>query len=424
MIVDESPMIVNGAVINEAERTTPLPTEKAAHKPRRRELKNLTKREGIWYFHKRVNGKKEFNGRSTPFSLNTRDLLVAKAKREAILKAANGTEIDRVRGREHYAAASMGEIFAAYRKAPTVRAKKKTRKSNIAALTNMVLAVHGDGFDVEGMSSAELTKNLVKEWQAKRVAAAVTACAGDLSKLEAKKRALNSLLTQVQSVFSREARDDYGTFYLPPNIAEFTTALPVAARKQEEPEQLTDEFVSGLLAAADKLKPDDPGAWAAFQLMTWGGLRNTECCHARVSWLERVALGYRLKMKPTGDFLPKGNSRAVILPAEIVDAMLAQLPPIDTISPQDDRYLVPAKHLTDRHEGVYRRLNAWLRGKGVTADAGKIAYRLRKYFLNKVAEQQGVMLAQSAAGHASMQTTEGHYIGKPKMAKPIKLASS
>lgn len=412
--------------MNEAEMTTPLSTkssERAAHKPRRRELKNLTKREGIWYFHKRVNGKKEFNGRSTPFSLDTRDLLVAKAKRDAILKAANGTEIDRVRGREHHAAATMGEIFAAYRKAPTVRAKMKTRESNVAALTNMVKVVHGSGLDVAGISSTELTKNLVKEWQTKRMATAVTDCAGDLSKLEAKKRALNSLLTQVQSVFSREARDDYGELHLPPSIAEFTGALPVAARKQEESEQLTDKFVSGLLTAAEELQIDDPGAWAAFQLMTWGGLRNTECCHARVSWLERVALGYRLKMKPTGDFLPKGNSRAVILPAEIVDAMLAQLPPIDTNSPQDDRYLVPAKHLTDRHEGVYRRLNAWLKGKNVTSDAGKIAYRLRRYFLSKVAEQQGVMLAQSAAGHASMQTAQGHYIGKPKMAKPIELAA-
>jgi integrase len=85
---------------------------------------------------------------------------------------------------------------------------------------------------------------------------------------------------------------------------------------------------------------------------------------------------------------------------------------------------VPAKHETDRREGVYRRLNTWLRERGVTSDAGKIAYRLRKYFLNKVAEQQGTLFAQAAAGHSSLQTTESHYIGKPKMAKPIKLIPS
>ncbi len=178
--------------------------------------------------------------------------------------------------------------------------------------------------------------------------------------------------------------------------------------------QLTDSFVSGLLNSVTELQAADPGAWTVFQLMTWGGLRNIECFHARKNWLEEIPNGYRLSMKPADDFLPKGNSRSVILPGNIVEAIFAQMV-------EGDDHLVPARTMTDRDEACYRRLNLWLKGSGVGADANKIAYRLRKYFLKKVAEQQGVFLAQAAAGHSSMQTTQTGYIGKPKMAAPIKL---
>ena len=63
----------------------------------------------------------------------------------------------------------------------------------------------------------------------------------------------------------------------------------------------------------------------------------------------------------------------------------------------------------------------WLKARGVGEDAGKVAYRLRKFFLNKVSEQQGIMLAQAAAGHSSMQTTQDHYTGRPQMQQPVRL---
>jgi integrase len=191
---------------------------------------------------------------------------------------------------------------------------------------------------------------------------------------------------------------------------------------------LTDKFVAGLLAAADTLLTADPGAWVAFELMTWGGLRNKEAYHARESWLEPITAGsppavtsYRLSMKPTKDFIPKGNSRAVILPANIAAAILALQPAKNPVTDKKDDHLVPADHESDRHDAVYRRLNAWLKKQGVDEEAGKLAYRLRKYFLAKVAEQQGLMFAQAAAGHSKLSTTQDHYIGKPKMTSPIAL---
>lgn len=430
------------------------PRKEVARKPRKNALKNLMRRDGIWYFRKFVKGKQEFNGRKTPFSLETRDLEVAKAKRDAILKAANGAEVDRVLNRTSKPAATLGEIFKAYRAAPTVHANPDTRERNIADLERMVQTVKGDAFDVENASCEILTKQLVKEWQQARQGIIATAFAGELTKeqiaaeapatrrmlerlksdlaaVEAAKRSLNSLLTHVQSLFSAEARDDYGALYLPPNIEEFATALPVAARKAEEPVQLSDQFVSGLLAAIAGLLETDPGAWVAFQLMTWGGLRNKEVFHARAAWLEPVTAGippaitsYRLSMKPTKDFLPKGNSRAVLVPKDIAEAILALQPAKDPATGEQDDHLVPAAHQTDRQDAAYRRLNIWLKAQGVNEEAGKLAYRLRKYFLAKVAEQQGIMFAQAAGGHSSRRTTEEHYVGKPKMKAPINLTST
>lgn len=405
--------------MNETEKPTVKPTVAPpveTRKPRKKELKNLMKREGIWYFQKRVNGKKEYNGRKTPFSLETRDLVVAKAKRDAIMKAASGQEIDRVLGKQNRGAATVGEIFTAYRVAPTVEANPTTRENNIKDFTRFIRVVRGVDCNVEAFSSADLTKQLVKSWQTKRLAAIALEHKNDLAAAEAAKRSLNSLLTHVQSLFSVEAMDDYGSFYLPPNVQEFAQALPVKARKQEAPVQLHDGFVESLLADVMTLRAQDPAAWTVFQLMTWGGLRNKECLHACRAWLEPVALGYRVTMKPTDSFMPKGGSRAVILPAATVDGILEQLP-------AGYDYLVPARNFSDRHAACYRRLNKWLKARGVTEDANKIAYRLRKYFLAKIDEQQGLMMAQVAGGHASAQTTQDHYVGKPTMKAPVKLGA-
>lgn len=394
-----------------------------ARKPRKKELKNLTRRKGIWQFLRIVNGKKE------KVSLGTRDLVVAKAKRDALLKAKDKQEVDRVTGRDSRAVATLGQICEAYRKAPTVRANERTRKANIKDLERMVRTMKGEDCDVESASSTLLTKQFVKDWQARCLAALVKDARGNQTIEQAGRRSLNSTLTHVRSLFSKEARDDYGRLHLPPNIEDFMSALPVAARKQEEPEQLTDEVVASLLDKMELLREEDAAAWVVFQLMAWGGLRNKECYHAREFWLEKHPSGvaYRLVMKQAADFTPKGNSRAVVIPSNVAEGILSLLEKPDESlllggdEESRNRYLVPGKNPTDRHEACYRRLNVWLKSHGVTEDAGKIAYRLRKYFLAQVAEQQGLALAQAAGGHSSLSTTINHYVGGPKMKAPIQL---
>lgn len=317
---------------------------------------------------------------------------------------------------------TVGELFAAYRAAPTVKANAATRERNIGDLARLIKLARGTDFLVEGASAAIIAKPLAKDYQAKRLEAVRREHGDNLAALEAAKRAMNSTLKHAQSIFSREAMDDYGLMRLPPTVREFAEALPVPARKAEEPEALPDELVSRLMTAMTAHRATDAAVWSTFQLFVWGGLRNIECLHVRCGWFEELAAGYRLQLRPVGDFIPKGRSTSRILPKMIAEELLAAVK-VDAGQDKKTLHVVPAMNVTDRHDAIYRRLNAWLREQGVTEDAGKIAYRLRKYFFKKVEEQQGLMLALAAHGGGQLSTLTDHYTGRQKMAEPIKLCA-
>ena len=316
--------------------------------------------------------------------------------------------------------ATLGQLFAAYLVAPTVKANEATRKRNIGDFRRMVAEARGDDFDVDQASTAIIAKPLAKDYQTKRLAAAKKEHGDNLAAIEASKRAMNSTLKHAQSLFSREAMDDYGQTRLPPTVREFADALPVPARKAEEPQPLPDALVSGMMAAMTAHRTEDPAVWATFQLFVWGGLRNIECLHVRCGWFEAVPTGYRLQLRPDGKFIPKGRSTSRVMPKVIVDQLL------EAVTGEDRKtlHVVPAMNATDRHDAIYRRLNAWLEKQGVIEEAGKLAYRLRKYFFKKVEEQQGLMLALAASGHANLNTLTDHYTGRQKMAEPIKLTGA
>jgi integrase len=69
-----------------------------------------------------------------------------------------------------------------------------------------------------------------------------------------------------------------------------------------------------------------------------------------------------------------------------------------------------------RAEGVFHRLYAWLRGKGVTAR--KPLHELRKELGALVTEQAGIYAAAAILRHSSVATTERHYAdlkGRPSL---------
>jgi integrase len=327
-------------------------------------------------------------------------------------------------------ASTMRELFDAYRLGPAIKANAKTRERNIADLGRIIKLVHGTDFEIEQASSAIVSKSLAKDYQTKRIAAAQAEFKKNLAAIEGAKRAMNSTLKHAQSLFSKAALDSYDSLTLGQGAREFGDALPVPARKAEEPERLSDELVARMQQNIAHVHDEDLTVWAGFMLMVWGGLRNIECFHARKNWLEKCPSGYRVKMRAVDDFLPKGRSRVVVIPTAIAEVLLAITEirvalkdgTVRIHSTKGDDHLVPALNVTDRHDALYRRLNEWLRNQGLSDDKGKFAYRLRQYFLTVVAEQQGMLYAQAAAGHANLLTTQDHYIGAPKMVQPIKLA--
>lgn len=387
-------------------------------------LKQVGKR-GVWWSRKSatspVTGKQYFQKRSTKTAdLRTaviralpwvEDFLARIANPNGPLCAPSGD------------VASLGELFAAYRLAPTVKANKATRDRNIGDFKRIVRLARGEGFDVEQASTLSIAKQLAKDFQSKRLVQIAAEHGEDLAASEAGKRAMNSTLKHAQSLFSREALDDYGSINLPPSVKDFAAALPVKARKAEEPKQLEDVFVSGLMASMSAHKEVDLAVWATFQLFVWGGLRNVECRHVRCGWFEELPAGYRLQLRPDGDFMPKGRSTSRVMPKPIVEELLAAVK-VEDGQDRKTAHVVPALNATDRHDAIYRRLNDWLRAQGVGEDAGKIAYRLRKYFFKKVEEQQGPMLALAAHGGGQLSTLTDHYTGRQKMAEPIKLAGA
>jgi len=381
----------------------------------------------LWWVRKSVSHPLTKKQHFFKMSTQTPDL------RTALLRAVPQVEEFMAQVQTHLAAPvradnghmTLAKLEAAYLAAPTVQASVTSRKRNWADLVRLVRLVHGAESDPAVVEVGVINRELAKEYQRRRLAQIEEAAAGNRLAIEAGKRAMNSTLAHAQSVFSRHALEDYHNLRLPATVRDFADALPVKARRQEEPQALTDELVSDMLAKVAALKPEKPGAWAAFQLMLWGGLRNVDCMHARVSWLKREDAGYRLRLVPTEEYMPKGRSGSVVVPHQAIEEVLA-LPPaaaplveLPSAGSVEDPHLVPAATKTARHNAIYRELNTWLKANGVGEEASKVAYRLRKFFLSKVADQQGRLMAQLAGRHANMATTEDNYIGAPKMHRPI-----
>lgn len=325
----------------------------------------------------------------------------------------------------------LAELRDAYLSAPTVRASAAVRRRNWADLCRILRAVHGDDLAEERGDVGMINRELAKEFQRRRLAEIDATAKGNRLLIESGKRALNSTLAHAQSIFSRAALEDYHAMRLPASVHEFKAALPVQARRQEPPQQIPDTVLAEIRAAVDSLHDTAPATWAAFQLMLWGGLRNIDAYHARRSWLVREEHGYRLLLVPTSDYTPKASSGDVVLPSDMVDRLLALPQPDQRIvtladGRSPDPHLVPAAHPTARHKACYRSVNQLLKAHGITPEAGKIAYRLRKFFLAKVDAQQGRAIAEAAARHAPTSrlagsVLEAHYIGPAKMQKPIAL---
>ena len=74
------------------------------------------------------------------------------------------------------------------------------------------------------------------------------------------------------------------------------------------------------------------------------------------------------------------------------------------------------KRIHYRADGTFRKLNLWLREKGINPRDGKPGHSLRKESGSAVNQLHGLYAASQHLGHTSSRTTAGHYLEKPKRA--------
>ncbi|MDR1279916.1 MAG: hypothetical protein LBK99_03745, partial [Opitutaceae bacterium] len=252
---------------------------KTARDGRRKELKNLTKRDGIWYFQKFVNGKRFFNGRKTPFSLDTSDLAVAKAKRDAILRAASGAELDRVLGRVSRKVATLGEIFDAYIAADHSRLDVKKR--NVRVLKR-ILARAGKP-ECEALTTGDLA-GVVPTFQDAVVAEVrATGAADDSEVMLRAKASADSMLTQARAVFAREKPFRGLVFDRP---VRFLTADRFNVKRDTGFVPFSEAELRVFQVASGVLRESEPGTFLVLLLMRWLGMRNEEVQHVKpAEWI-------------------------------------------------------------------------------------------------------------------------------------------
>lgn len=210
------------------------------------------------------------------------------------------------------------------------------------------------------------------------------------------KRTANSYLRGAKAVFSKEAMRRYGHLKLP-DLSGFMTEPPFrkVSKKYRIPE---DAVLERVLADGPKELVKDSNVYVAYLLALHAGLRKTEIAHAQRGWLTDTR-PFRIWVRAEGDFNPKGGEDGF---AEISSWAHAQI----VKHAKGVSYLLEG-HDTEREEVVFRRLNAWLRTKGL--DRPKPLHELRKLFGSYIASTQGLFVAQKFLRHQDAQVTSDSY---------------
>jgi sorbitol-specific phosphotransferase system component IIA len=427
--------------MNETESSTALSTkpEPQNRKPRKRELKNLFRRDGVWQFHKVVKGQRVFNGRKTPFSLETTDLAVAKAKRDAILKAAGGAEVDRVLGRAAANVSTIQDVLDAFELADHPR--EKTRKKYMRDFRFILRKAWGER-DLAKTSIMQLGAEVVHTYQDAVVAAVRAAGHGDMSEeMQVAKYTANRAVTQARAIFANEK--PFRKLHLPRpagfleadlfqvkrdlsfNPMTAAESALFAAKSKELRARASGETVAADSEAAALTPEQAAGTYLLWLGMRWLGMRNSEVEFCKpAEWLVQTPRGWVMRITNRDYFLVKAVGSVRDLPlAEWLHAELVQFA-------GEREWLLPGKTVTDRHEIAAYTLNDWMGEVYERAIAEKIlppatesrtAYDWRKQAGSELyAKTKDILQTSKWLGHQSVHTTTKWYVnlisGLPSLA--------
>ena len=266
---------------------------------------------------------------------------------------------------------------------------------------------------IDGHRLEELTADKITGWKRQRVMQA----GNSPTAIASARRTVNSYIRSARSLFAPAVSKEIKGLTLPP-------VLPFAGVELEESgsQKYVSKIDAQAIIAAGRvelrpadLKPCDVEAYKAFLLGLFVGLRKAE-----IDLLEWSMLDYSanlIRLQQTDWLHLKTNDSAAEIPvdAEVMVELRALQPSVVTPPPPWSQFVLfskrpprpESKRPYYRCKYTFKRLYAWLRGKGVAAH--KPLHELRKELGALIVTEHGIYAASRFLRHSDISTTARHY---------------
>lgn len=367
---------------------------------KKREMRNLWKRNGTWYFRKLTQGI------TRSVSLQTTDVELAKTRRNKLEEATIKEKwdvLDAVGSRRNVA--SIGEVIERYQAATDLQLGPRAYEDNPWALRRILKLVRGVEV-VDKLPLTVLDGALVRGWQRYCLEAA----GEDLLKKDSAAVSCNSMLGQARSLFGKGPmqRGIYSGLVIP-DLVEFMTLKRLKELPRDDYHKPDEDLIRRVWAGAGALRdgafegPRQPldlqqRLWLAFYITAQTGLRRGEVWAMRYSWF--VAGGVRTEFD--SDFVTKGK-RVRTVPVDPGLELECRRTALANGWPTGPTDLVLPGSRWEK-EKLFKVLGHWMTALGWTRR--QKAHELRKIWASDLLESGATPYAvQLSAGHRDMRTT-------------------
>jgi integrase len=322
---------------------------------------------------------------------HTSELAAAKAIAAQIIKSFwmdAGREAEKLKGCSDFV--TIGKLIERYRKHASQR--PGTVRSNVRSLLNIVQTVLGGG--AEQRSTSVLTKELIREFEQKRLAKA----GADAVSQQRVRFSTGSYVRQARSVVALRKMKFYDGLKLP-DLTGFRTES-VEAPKRSRPRPLDMTLLTAMILARPALAEADPGAYVANLMFSHWGMRDIEIWNARAHWIDNGVM--HIIDRAEEGFYPKGCERSFEIDAGILKEILR----FQHLCVHG--YLVPGKDKTERHRAIYRRHSKWV--STWIKNHRKTSYELRRFSGSRLLDMGATIFdVRDFLGHRDVQTTQQWY---------------
>jgi integrase len=356
-----------------------------------------------WYF--------SFSFRGTKYPRCTETNVAADAQKEARrlyneivdgVKAGESIEHTKTRHAPPPVAATVGELFTAYRASP-VHAVKDTRDLNVRALRRILERVHA--MDTETVLATPFPTLIngaaAEKWFTLSLPGVTPVSMNSLW------RQAKSVCTAKAAVFTFKEKKIWNECLLDFETTGLVCQKKVSKAAARPP---ADDVIADTIAAWETC--ENRNIFLAIGLELAFGLRAGEVTQARTTWLQTkygtpmlCATG-KFKHNLEGYFeVPALDPFYSILMTRSLERDWMQ--PKENGKPASDELLITGS-ATYLNDGLQRDVSAFLRGHGWTTK--KTNHALRAYAGGQVCLKYGVYKAQQFLRHSSVKVTEQHYL--------------